>query len=180
MRIISGKFKGKKLKGYDLKGTRPTMDRVKESLFATIQNKVPNSLCLDLFAGSGNLGIEALSLGALEVIFVDKEYMAVKTINDNLSSLNIDNYQVLKLDYLKALEYLKDKKFDIIFLDPPYKTDYLFNSLQKIKKLDLLDKEGIVILESDDLNKLQYDNYYKELKTKKYGDKLVRILQKNN
>ena len=116
MRIISGKFKGKKLKGYDLKGTRPTMDRVKESLFATIQNKVPNSLCLDLFAGSGNLGIEALSLGALEVIFVDKEYMAVKTINDNLSSLNIDNYQVLKLDYLKALEYLKDKKFDIIFL----------------------------------------------------------------
>ena len=74
MRIISGKYKGRVLKGYTLKGTRPTMDRVKESLFASIQDYLDNSVCLDLFAGSGNLGIEALSMGAREVVFVDKEY----------------------------------------------------------------------------------------------------------
>ncbi len=179
MKVISGKYKGRVLKGYTLKGTRPTMDRVKESLFATINSYLDNSICLDLFAGSGNLGIESLSMGAKEVIFVDKEYMACKTIKSNLAMLDSNiNTTILNMDYLKALNKLYPKKFDIIFLDPPYKTDYLTKALKTISELNLL--EGIIILESDDLKKLEFSNYYEELKTKKYGDKYIRILKKKD
>lgn len=181
MKIISGKYKGRVLKGYTLKGTRPTMDRVKESLFATINEYIDNSVCLDLFAGSGALGIEALSMGAREVIFVDKEYMAVKTIKSNLAMLDSNiTTTVLNMDYLKALEKLYPKQFDIIFLDPPYKTDYLHKSLKKIEELNLIKDNSIVILESDDLEKLEFSSYYKELKTKKYGDKYIRIIKKKD
>ena len=153
MRIISGKYKGRVLKGYTLKGTRPTMDRVKESLFASIQDYLDNSVCLDLFAGSGNLGIEALSMGSREVVFVDKEYMACKTIKSNLDMLDNNlNTTILTMDYLKAIEKLYPKKFDIIFLDPPYKTDYIEKSLKRISELNILN--GIVVLESDSLDKL--------------------------
>ena len=116
MRIISGKYKGRVLKGYTLKGTRPTMDRVKESLFATINEYVNNSVCLDLFAGSGALGIEALSMGSREVVFVDKEYIACKTIKSNLEMLNVNtNTTILNMDYLKALERLYPKSLTLSF-----------------------------------------------------------------
>ena len=98
MKIISGLYKGRTLKGYNLDGTRPTMDRVKESLFAMIQNNISNSLILDLFSGSGNLGIEALSNGASYAYLVDKNPKAVKTINDNIKDLNIFNAKVLNSD----------------------------------------------------------------------------------
>ena len=179
MRIISGKYKGRVLKGYTLKGTRPTMDRVKESLFASIQDYLDNSVCLDLFAGSGNLGIEALSMGSREVVFVDKEYMACKTIKSNLDMLDNNlNTTILTMDYLKAIEKLYPKKFDIIFLDPPYKTDYIEKSLKRISELNILN--GIVVLESDILDKLNFSDYYDEIKTKKYGDKYIRILKRKD
>lgn len=181
MRIISGKYKGRVLKGYTLKGTRPTMDRVKESLFATINEYVNNSVCLDLFAGSGALGIEALSMGSREVVFVDKEYIACKTIKSNLDLLNVNtNTAILNMDYLKALERLYPKKFDLIFLDPPYKADYLEKALKKIEELKLITDTSLVILESDDINKLTFSNYYIEVRTKKYGDKYIRILKKKD
>ena len=181
MRIISGKYKGRVLKGYTLKGTRPTMDRVKESLFATINEYVNNSVCLDLFAGSGALGLEALSMGAREVIFVDKEFIACKTIKSNLEMLDVNtNTTVLNMDYLKALERLYPKKFDLIFLDPPYKTDYFKKALEKIEELKLITDTSLVILESDDINKLTFSDYYIEVKTKKYGDKYIRILKKKD
>lgn len=87
MRVISGKYKGRNIKGFDIIGTRPTMDRVKESLFATINNKLKNSVILDLFAGSGNLGIEALSNGSVEAYFVDNNKVAIKVIKDNIRDL---------------------------------------------------------------------------------------------
>ena len=181
MRIISGKYKGRVLKGYTLKGTRPTMDRVKESLFATINEYVNNSVCLDLFACSVALGLEALSMGAREVIFVDKEFIACKTIKSNLEMLDVNtNTTVLNMDYLKALERLYPKKFDLIFLDPPYKTDYLKKALEKIEELKLITDTSLVILESDDINKLTFSDYYIEVKTKKYGDKYIRILKKKD
>ncbi len=179
MRVISGIYKGRQLKGYTLKGTRPTMDRVKESLFDILGDKVEKSVCLDLFAGSGNLGIEALSRGAKFGYFVDREYMAYKTIKDNLSLLNILNAEVLNMDYLKALERLNTIKFDIIFLDPPYKSDYLEKAVRKISDLRLLNDKGIVVLESDDINKLYYNDYFREVVTRKYGDKYIRIIERN-
>ncbi len=179
MRVISGIYKGRQLKGYTLKGTRPTMDRVKESLFDILGDKVEGRVCLDLFAGSGNLGIEALSRGAKFVYFVDREYMAYKTIKDNLSLLNILNVEVLNMDYLKALEKLNTIRFDIIFLDPPYKSDYLEKAVRKISELTLLNDKGIVVLESDDINKLYYNDYFREIVTRKYGDKYIRIIERN-
>ena len=89
MRVISGKYKGRVLEGFELKGTRPTMDRVKESLFATIQNNVKNSVVLDLFAGSGQLGIEAISNGANICYFIDNNKEVIKVLNQNISNLNI-------------------------------------------------------------------------------------------
>ena len=90
MKIISGKYKGRNIEGFDIVGTRPTMDRVKESLFATIQNYIDESIVLDLFSGSGNLGLEALSEGAKYAYLVDYNHKAVKTINKNFSGKIIE------------------------------------------------------------------------------------------
>ena len=102
MKVIQGKHKGTILKGFDIDGTRPTMDRVKESLFAMIQNRINDSIVLDLFAGSGNLGIEALSMGAKECFFVDKNGIACKTIKTNLEKVREDG-KIINSDYKAAL-----------------------------------------------------------------------------
>lgn len=180
MKVISGIYKGRNLEGFTIDGTRPTMDRVKESLFATIQNYLPSSLVLDLFAGSGNLGIEALSEGATKAFLVDKNKQATKIINNNLKNIGINAAEVLNLDYKQALSTLKENnlQFDIIFLDPPYNTDYIEKSLELITKYDLLKKDGVIVCESSDLNKIVYDNSLKIKKEKKYGDKYIVLLEK--
>lgn len=172
MRIISGKYKGKKLLGDNIDGTRPTMDRVKESLFGIIQNDIKNSICLDLFAGSGSLGIEALSNGASTCYFVDKNKIVIDVLNKNTS--NIEGSIIIKDDYLNALTNFKNKniKFDIIFLDPPYKLNLIELSLNKIKEYDLLNKEGIIICEYE--NEV-FDIDYNLIKEKKYGSKKIKI-----
>lgn len=179
MKIISGIYKGRKIKGFTIEGTRPTMDRVKESLFASIQDNIKNSIVLDLFAGSGNLGIEALSNGAEYVYLVDYNYEAIKIIKENINDLKIENCEVLKKDFKKAIDdFSKDnKKFDIIFLDPPYKTDYIEKSLSLIEKNNLLISNGLIICESNSLDKIIYSSNFKNIKTKKYGDKWVVILK---
>ena len=135
MKVIQGKHKGTILKGFDINGTRPTMDRVKESLFAMIQNDIYNKSCLDLFAGSGNLGIEALSMQAKQVVFVAHNQTAIKTIKENLSKVH-EQAKVINLDYQKALNYFYQNNitFDIIFLDPPYQTYYIKKSIELIDK----------------------------------------------
>ena len=180
MKIISGKYKGRNLLGFDIDGTRPTMDRVKESLFAMIQDYLENSTILDLFSGSGNLGIEALSNGANIAYLVDNNRKAIETIKKNINTINIENANVLNLDYKKALLYFKENniKFNVIFLDPPYKTDYIENSINLIDEYDLLEKNGIIICESSDLNKIIYSNSYKSIKDKKYGDKYIVIISR--
>ena len=103
MRIISGKYKGKKLRGFNIEGTRPTMDRIKESLFGMIQTHIPNSVVLDLFAGSGALGLEAISNGAKKCYLIDKNIEAIKIIKEN--SQNIDeNLKIMNIDYKKFLK----------------------------------------------------------------------------
>lgn len=179
MKIISGIYKGRKLEGYDIAGTRPTMDRVKESLFATIQDYLPESIVLDLFSGSGNLGIEAISVGAKKAYLVDNGKQALKTINLNLKNIGITNCEVIAADYQKALRIIaEDKiKFDVIFLDPPYQTNYIEKSVELIEKLNLLNEGGIIVCESDSLDRIVFPSTYRIIKDKKYGDKWVVILK---
>ncbi len=180
MKIISGKYKGRVLDGFDIVGTRPTMDRVKESLFATIQMKIPNSIVLDLFSGSGNLGLEALSEGASFAYLVDENRKAVQVIQKNIAKIGISEVEVLWMDYQKAIEYLSQKNIqvDIIFLDPPYQTNYIEKSIEMITKKQILKEKGIIICESDQLEKIIYHENWQVIKEKKYGDKYIVILQK--
>ena len=176
MRVISGKYKGKKLIGFDIDGTRPTMDRVKESLFGIIQNKLKNSIVLDLFAGSGSLGIEALSNGASEVYFIDNNIELINVIKKNTIGMN-EKIHVIKSDYNSALELLKNSniKFDIIFLDPPYKLNLINDCLNKIIEYNLLNKDGIIVCEYENEN---IENYKLSLiKDKKYGSKNIKIYE---
>ena len=170
MRIISGKYRGKKLQGFDIDGTRPTMDRVKESLFGIIQNNLKDSVCLDLFAGSGSLGIEALSNGASKCYFVDYNKEVIKILEANLKG--IENSTILNSSYENALAKLKDKKFDIIFLDPPYKNNLITNCINIILENNMLNKDGIIVCEYEKEN-IICD--LKIIKEKKYGSKNIKI-----
>lgn len=182
MKIISGLYKGKEIKGYDIIGTRPTMNRVKESLFAMIQNYTKEAVVLDLFSGTGNYGIEALSNGSKFVYFNDLNPKCTKVIKDNLNNCKIDsNYEIFNLDYNKCLDYLKNReiKFDLVFLDPPYKEDIINNIIKKIIDYDLLNNKGLIICELTNNN--LYDNYsnLSIYKTRKYGDKEIIIYKKS-
>lgn len=180
MKVISGKYKGREILGFNIDGTRPTMERVKESLFATIQEYIEEKVVLDLFSGSANLAIEALSNGAKYAYVVDNNKLAIKTINSNINKLSINNINVLKMDYSNALKYYKENNifFDLIFLDPPYNTDYISKSIELITSYHLLNNNGLIICETDNKDKIIYDNEYKMLKEKKYGNKYIVILKK--
>ena len=177
MKIISGKLKGRVVKGYDIEGTRPTMDRVKESVFAMIQDYVNNSIILDLFAGTGNYGIEGISNGAQKVYFNDKNIKCTSLIKEELINFNILDYGIITtFDYQKALNYYKKEniKFDIIFLDPPYKELVVNEILLFIENNNLLKKNGLVICEVT--SNIEYlNNQLILFKERKYGEKKVFI-----
>ena len=181
MRVISGYLKGRKVGGYNTPGTRPTMDRVKESMFASIQNDIDSKVVLDLFCGSGSLGIEAISMGANKCYFVDNNRDIIKYLNKNINNLNINNKSIIiNKDYRDSLLYFKNNniKFNIILVDAPYKMEVMEEVINLIIKYDLLLNNGILVLEySFDKLKDNYDNI-KLLKSKKYGDKYVNIYRK--
>lgn len=173
MHIISGKYRGKKLKGFNIEGTRPTMDRVKESLFGMIQNYVEGSKVLDLFAGSGALGLEAISNGANEAYLIDNNEEAIRVIKDNMKNMN-DDIKVIKSDYKKFLKET-DLKFDIIFLDPPYRKGLMGKALKIIEERELLTESGIVVCE------YEYNDFTTNLnlfKKKSYGFKKISIFKR--
>ena len=156
MRVISGNSRGKKLIALDSKNTRPTLDRVKEALFSKIQYELQDAIVLDLFAGTGALGIEALSRGAKEAVFCDKAPEAIKVIKQNVENTrNLEKSIIINKDYSLVLEKMQklNKKFDIVFLDPPYKTNFAIEGLKKIIMSNLLTEDGIIIIETDDVNK---------------------------
>lgn len=154
MRIISGTARGTKINTIDGMSTRPTLDRVKESLFNIIQNRIKDSIVLDLFAGSGALGIEALSRGANKAVFCDLNNKSVHVIKQNLDKTKLTSKSiVLNMDYKKCLKrvYNDSFKFDIVFLDPPYKFDLAVKALDQIINLGLLNYNGLIILETDEI-----------------------------
>ena len=179
MKIISGKYKGRTVTGFNIEGTRPTIDRIKESIFNMLQTDIKNSIFLDLFSGSGNIGIEALSNGSKCAYFVDNNKIAINTINENIKKLNVtDEYYVYSMHYNKALKKFDEKgiKFDIIFLDPPYNSNLLSDVLKKINDFSLLNKDGQIIIEYVD--EIIDTSEYKVIKDKKYGNKKILILKK--
>ena len=179
MQIITGKYKGRKLVSLDTEKTRPTLARVKESIFAFVRDEIENSIVLDLFAGSGAMGIEAISEGAKKVYFVDNNKDAKKIISKNLINVKED-YEIKIADYLDALKEFKNRNllFDLVFLDPPYKSDYGEKAISMLKDLKLLKNNAIIVFEQTTENCLQNPlNGFIIEKSRKYGIVNVSILK---
>ncbi len=150
MRVIAGIARGRKLISKDIKGTRPTLDRVKESLFNILGYPLNGLLVLDLFSGTGNLGIEALSRGADKVVFVDNNLECYKLINKNINILGFEERSdVLKADAESFLSNT-NMKFDIILMDPPYKNiDLIFKVIKIVNEGSILKQDGLLVIEHD-------------------------------
>lgn len=175
MRIIAGKFRGRVLKSFNLPNTRPTTDLVRESLFNIINYKMEGCSFLDMFGGTGAISFEAESRGAKRVVCIEKNFKSFNLIKENAKSLN-SNIELFCTDFNVALRKLSGQAFDIIFLDPPYKTDYAEECIDEILKMKLIKKNGILIWEHDE-DKLK-SNYLTELNavTKKYGSKYLSLM----
>jgi 16S rRNA (guanine(966)-N(2))-methyltransferase RsmD len=152
MRVISGEFRGRRLAAVPGQNTRPTTDKVKESMFNIIGPYFEGGTALDLFAGTGGLGIESISRGIRQAVFVDADLKAFNVIRDNIRTLGLgkDRAEVYKNDARRALDALaaRGMKFDLVFLDPPYKLTGLYEELiPKLLELDLLEPRAYVIAE---------------------------------
>lgn len=147
MRVITGSARGAKLRTLEGLSTRPTSDRVKEAIFNIIQFDIEGRRVLDLFGGSGQLAIEALSRGAAYAVLVDQNPQAVSVIKENLKKTKLDQKaSVFQSDYLRFLSATRER-FDIIFLDPPYAENFIENALRKISEIDILTEGGIIVCE---------------------------------
>ena len=176
MRVVSGKYRGKKLKEFELSSTKPTLDRVKESIFNLIQFEVLDAVVLDLFSGTGALGIEAISRGAKKTYLIDSNSNAIKLIKENLKGID-GEYIVEQKDYSEFLKSTKEK-FDIVLLDPPYNTDFGINSIKTLVNNDLLSENAIIIFETSEDKEIVFDFENFEIKKKKYGTVAVYKLEK--
>lgn len=182
MRVNSGFLKGRNIIGFNIDGTRPTQDRVKESVIAFIQNGIKDAKVLDLFAGSGSLGIETISNGANICYFIDNNKEVIDVLKKNISNLNIkDKSKIILSDWKKILNEFgsRNLKFDIIFVDPPYDYDVYEKVINKVIELDLLNNNGFLVLEYSDKRFEDSYDVLKLFRTKKYGFKSVNIYQKN-
>lgn len=179
MRVITGSAKGVRLKTPDGLKTRPTSDRVKEAVFSIVQFEVEGSRFLDLFAGTGQMGIEALSRGAVSAVFVDGWKDACQLVRDNLKLARLsEKAKVVNSDYLSYLKNCRDQ-FDIIFLDPPYAEIFLENSLNKISEIDILSDRGIIICERPTEKQLDLDiSGLQRWKDYRYGKTWITVFRK--
>lgn len=179
MRVITGSARGIQLKTPDGMKTRPTSDRVKEALFSIIQFEIAGAHVLDLFGGTGQLGIEALSRGAKSAVFVDESDNACKLIRENLRRTKMEQKgSVVRSDYLAYLNRTKER-FDIVFLDPPYAEVYLENSLKCISEIDILHSNAIIIAERPLGKELPWEcEGFQRSRDYKYGNTLLTVYRK--
>ena len=180
MRVISGNYKRMELKGFNIDGIRPTMDKVKEAIFGMIQGYVDDSICLDLFAGTGSLGIEALSNGAKHVYFNDEMKDAINVIKSNIEKTSDKNSTIIHSDYTSSIKKFSENsiKFDIIFLDPPYGKIKIKTVIDKIIKFDILNDGGIIVCEYEDETLDEEYDYLKLIKYRKYGKTYISIYKR--
>ena len=179
MRVITGTARGIQLKTPDGMQTRPTADRVKEALFSIINFDVPGAKILDLFGGTGQLGIEALSRGAESAVFVDAREDSCKLIRENLKRTNLEkNAKVIRADYMDYLKRCREQ-YNIIFLDPPYAEVFLENAIKQITEIDILQTDGIIVAERPLGKDLPWEfEGYTRSKDYKYGKVLLTIYRK--
>ena len=180
MRVITGKARGVSLKTPEGMQTRPTTDRVKEAMFSIIHFDVPGAKVLDLFGGTGQLGIEALSRGAESAVFVDSREESCKLIRENLTRTKLQPQgKVVRADYLEYIHRCREK-FDIILLDPPYAEVFLENALKTIVEIDILQSGGIIVAERPVEKELPFEFAgYPRSKDYKYGKTLLTLYRKD-
>jgi len=182
LRVVSGKLGGRRLFVSSKAKLRPTADRVKESIFDILRSEIEGKEVLDLFAGSGNLGIEAISRGANRVVFVDSSNQSIKHIQRNLKDLECeDQAKILKSDYRKAVGELAKtgERFDMVFADPPYLLGYAQGLIDCLKKEDILKEGGLAIIEHHKKEELKLNSSgLMELERRKFGDTMVTVLFK--
>ncbi|AFQ45593.1 16S rRNA (guanine(966)-N(2))-methyltransferase RsmD [Desulfosporosinus meridiei] len=180
MRIIAGEMRGRQLKAVEGIHTRPTSDKVKGAIFSVLGEKVINSRVLDLFAGTGNLAIEALSRGSREAVLVEKNYDAYQVIQRNLSLLGVAGKTKLHLmDAFKFIDRYPNEVFNLIFLDPPYRQELIPRVIQSIKDFAYLTPDGVIVAETakdEDLTGVIYP--FEIRKTGEYGDTKIWYLQR--
>lgn len=179
MRVITGKARGIQLKTPEGILTRPTSDRVKEALFSIINFDLPGARVLDLFGGTGQLGIEALSRGAESAVFVDSREEACKLIRENLRRTHLEQQgRIVRSDYLDFLVRCREH-FDIILLDPPYAEMFLENALKQITEIDILGSDGIIVTERPLGKELigEFEGYARS-RDYKYGNTLLTLYRK--
>lgn len=179
MRVISGSARGRTLKAVPGMGTRPTTDKVKEALFSMIGPYFDGGAVLDLFAGTGGLGIEALSRGMDKAVFVDLEYKSIEVVRSNLKAAGLeDKAEVYKNDAERALKALakREAAFDLVFLDPPYRLKHVDKLMATMDSLKLLKPEATIVVEYD--SSFEYpDSFgpFKEVRKAKYGEAAVSV-----
>jgi len=184
MRITAGTAKGHKLITPKFKGVRPTTEMVKEALFNVLAPYITEATFLDLFAGIGNVGLEALSRGAKKVYFVDNNPKCIRLIKENAIALKFsDNAGIILMDALESIEFFKRKRvdFDIIFMDPPYELDYVSRVVHAVITSNILKEEGILVVQRSKREILTLNNsegyIYKE---KSYGDTILDFVRRSD
>ncbi|EUJ32057.1 hypothetical protein MFLO_07727 [Listeria floridensis FSL S10-1187] len=181
MRVIAGSRKGHSLKAVPGKNTRPTTDKIKEALFSIIGPYFDGERVLDLFAGSGGLGIEALSRGAKSAVFIDQAGAAIKTVNENIRATHFETEaQIFRNEAKKALKLLhkNEHQFDLVFLDPPYKKQQIEQLMTELAELELLSSGAVVVCEHDKEAEIASDmSGYKQIKQAVYGITVLSIYQ---
>lgn len=177
MRIIAGKAKGRKLLSPPTYETRPTLDRIKESMFSIIQGYIPDAVVIDIFSGTGSLALEAASRGAKECYLVDKSPITFPVLKQNIENLKFQDFcHPLNMDAYSALRTMADrnKVFDIIFIDPPYLKNMIPEAIQIVEEKNLLDKDGIIVAKIDTSEEIfQGTSKIKLYNHRKYGNTTI-------
>jgi 16S rRNA (guanine(966)-N(2))-methyltransferase RsmD len=180
MRVITGTARGRRLKELEGMDTRPTTGKVKEAVFSIIQFDIEGRRVLDLFAGTGQLGIEALSRGAASCVFLDTRKDAVKLIRENLKRTKLsEKARVVRSDYLQFLQTCRET-FDIVLLDPPYAEVFLENALKKLAEIDILETGAIIVAERPAEKELPWEfSGFTKSRDYKYGNTVLTLYRKD-
>ena len=171
VRITSGEWKNRNLEVPDIDGLRPTSERVRETLFNWLMPSIHKSVCLDLFAGSGSLGFEALSRGARHCTFVEKSKLAFRQIKTTRTILNAVNSEAHNCDAIDFLSSVHNHNFNLVFLDPPFSDDYLISSIESIHEYQLVSRGGYIYIEFNKNNDLfDLPDNWSVIRKKIYGN----------